>query len=228
MLSKAKQRGLKYIMSLILDLIFPKICYGCGKTGDYLCPKCQKHIIVLNTKSPKNGFDGGLSLFKYNLAIKSAITDLKYNFVSDNATNLAELMAKILKSDFPNLVKYWQQNDFILVPIPLHLSRQNWRGFNQSEIIAKNLSNKLSLNFSNQILIRHQNTAIQVRIKNIKDRAQNVVNIFSLKESIEDFKNKNFILFDDVSITQSTLISALTTLKTLSPSYCWYLILSAG
>ena len=215
-------------MSLILDLIFPKICYGCGQKGDYLCPKCQKHLTVLNVKSPKNGFDGGLSLFKYQSFIKSAITDLKYNFVSDNSINLANLMAKILKSDFPNLVKYWRQNNFLLIPIPLHQSRQNWRGFNQSEILAKKLAKILSLDFSNEVLIRHQNTFIQARLKNIKDRTKNVANIFSLHPSIRNYKNKNIILFDDVSTTQATLISAQNSLKTLSPSQCWYLTLSAG
>ncbi|MDD2483222.1 MAG: hypothetical protein PHE71_03045 [Candidatus Shapirobacteria bacterium] len=215
-------------MSLILDLIFPKICYGCGKTGEYLCSECQKHLTILNVKSPKNGFDGGLSLFKYQSFIKSAITDLKYNFVSDNTTSLADLMAKILKSDFPNLVKYWQENNFILIPIPLHPSRQNWRGFNQSELLSKKIAENLSLDFSNQILIRHQNTAVQARLKKTVDRTKNVANIFSLHPSIGNYKNKNFILFDDVSTTQSTLISAFSTLKILPPSHCWYLTLSAG
>ena len=137
-------------------------------------------------------------------------------------------MAKILKSDFPNLVKYWRQNNFLLIPIPLHQSRQNWRGFNQSEIIAKKLAKILSLDFSNEVLIRHQNTAIQARLKKTVDRTKNVVNIFSLHPSIRNYKNKNIILFDDVSTTQATLISAQNSLKTLSPSQCWYLTLSAG
>lgn len=73
-------------MSLIIDLIFPKICYGCGKEGEYLCPKCQDNISILNTHPPKDGFDGGLSLCRYNYAVKSAILDLKYSFVTDNAS----------------------------------------------------------------------------------------------------------------------------------------------
>jgi len=215
-------------MSLLLDLIFPKKCYGCGKTGEYLCLKCQKNIHVLNTKPPQNGFDGGLSLFRYHSFIKSAIVDLKYNFVSDNINDLASLMDKTLKSSFPNLVKYWCQNNFILISIPLHHSRQNWRGFNQSEILGQKLAKKLSLQFSNEIIIRHQETTAQARLKNIKDRTKNVADIFSLAPNSDQFKNKNFILFDDVSTTQSTLTSAQKTLKTLSPSQCWYLTLSAG
>jgi len=215
-------------MSLILDLIFPKKCYGCGQTGEYFCSKCQKNISILNTKPPQNGFNGGLSLFKYHSFIKSAIVDLKYNFVSDNINDLADTCVKKLKSNFPNLIKYWHQNNFILIPIPLHQSRQNWRGFNQSDILSQKIASKLFLNFSNQILIRHQNTAVQARFKNIEDRKNNVTHIFSLSPVSDKFKNQNFILFDDVCTTKSTLISAQKTLKTLSPNQCWYLTLSAG
>jgi len=215
-------------MSLLLDLIFPKKCYGCGQTGEYLCSKCQKDIRVLTTQPPQNGFDGGLSLFKYHSFLKSAIVDLKYNFITDNTDDLVNLCVKTLKSKFPNLVKYWRQNDFILIPIPLHSSRQNWRGFNQSEILSQKIAAKLSLAFSNQVLVRHQNTAIQARIKNLKNRTKNVANIFSLTPKSGEFKNKNFILFDDVSTTQSTLISAQKTLKTLPLNQCWFLTLSAG
>ena len=215
-------------MSLIIDLIFPKKCYGCGKTGEYLCRKCQNHIQILNITPPKDSFDGGLSLFKYDSAIKSGILDLKYNFVTDNALALATFMANKLKLKFPNLIKYWQKNNFILTPIPLYSSRQNWRGFNQSEILAKSLAQKLSLDFSNQVLIRDQNTQIQAHLKNIKERTNNVSNIFSLDPISRQLKNRNFIIFDDVSTTKSTLTSAQLTLTNLPSNQCWYLTLSAG
>jgi len=215
-------------MSLILDLIFPKKCYGCEKKGEYLCSKCQKNIHVLNTQPPQNGFNGGLSLFKYQSILKSAIVDLKYNFITDNTEDLACFCVKTLKSNFPNLLNYWHQNNFILTPIPLHFLRQNWRGFNQSEILSRKIASKLSLEFSNQILIRHQNTAIQARIKNVKDRTKNVDNIFSLTKNSDQFKNKNVILFDDVSTTNSTLVSAQKTLRTLPLNQCWFLTLLAG
>jgi ComF family protein len=185
-------------MSLIIDLIFPKICYGCGKEGEYLCPKCQDNISILNTHPPQDGFDGGLSLCRYNYAVKSAILDLKYSFVTDNASYLSEFMAQKINQEFPNLIKYWQLNNFILIPIPLHHSRQNWRGFNQSKILAQKLSQKISLDFSNQVLTRHQNTQPQARLKNTNQRTQNVFNIFSLTPFSGQFKQKNFIIFDNI------------------------------
>lgn len=215
-------------MSLILDLIFPKNCYGCGQRGVYLCPKCQKDLFVLNINPPSNNFDGGICLFRYNSFIKSAIVDLKYNFIFDISDDLADLMAKMIKTNFPNLVNYWQQNNFTLTPIPLSQFRQNWRGFNQSEIISQKLAQKLSLNFSSQILFRHQNTQTQAKLKNTKDRIKNVNKIFSLCEDTEKLKNKNFIIFDDVSTTRSTLNSAQETLKALHPNQCWFLTLADG
>jgi len=215
-------------MAIILDLIFPKKCASCGQVGEYLCPKCQQNIPILSIKPPKSGFDGSLSFFKYNLAIKSLITDLKYNFVTDNADILVSIMVKELKDNFPNLLKYWRQNDFILIPIPLHLSRLNWRGFNQSELLSAKLAKKLKLKFSNHILLRHKSTHAQARLTKSIDRINNVVNIFSLNPISGNLNNKNFILFDDVTTTQSTLNSAQSALKILSPSQCWSLTLASG
>ena len=216
-------------MSLILDLIFPKKCLNCGAKGQYLCPKC---LSLQKTNQPKYidklSKEGSLSLFRYEFLINIAISELKYHFVTDLAEELAIISANLIKINFPHLLKYWQKNNFVLIPIPLHLSRQNWRGFNQSEILVKNLAKKLSLTFSNQVLIRHQNTQIQARLKNIKERTNNVSNIFSLHPSSCQLKNRNFIIFDDVSTTNSTLISAQLTLKDLPVNQCWYLTLSVG
>jgi len=215
-------------MSVLLDLIFPKKCVSCGQTGEYLCPNCQKNIAILSIKPPKSGFDGSLSFFKYNLAIKSLITDLKYNFVTDNVDILVSLMVKELKNNFPNLLKYWRQNNFILIPIPLHQSRLNWRGFNQSELLSAKLAKKLKLKFSNHILFRHKSNHAQARLTKSLDRINNVSNIFSLNPISGNFNNQNFIIFDDVTTTQSTLNSAQSALKILSPSQCWSLTLASG
>ena len=215
-------------MSLLLDLIFPQKCASCGQMGEYLCPKCRQKLPILSIKPPQSGFDGGLSFFKYNQAIKSLITDLKYNFVTDNVDTLVSLMVAEIKTNFPNLLKYWRQNDFILIPIPLHPSRLNWRGFTQSELLSQKLAQKLKLKFSNQILLRHQFTHPQARLTKSVDRINNVANIFSLYPVSGNFKSKNFILFDDVTTTHSTLNSAQSVLKSLSPSQCWSLTLASG
>jgi len=195
-------------MSLLLDFIFPRHCYGCRKSGFYLCPDCQKKLFPQPIKViDKKLFDGSLSIYKYSGLIKNIIHDLKYNFVSDLSSGLSTLIVDELKSNYPNLLKYWQNNKFTLIPIPLHPLRQNWRGFNQSELICRHLSSQLQLKYDINLLFRSVNTAPQVKNENPKDRQSNLSGVFYLNETIS-YSANNFIIFDDVATTFSTLKSA--------------------
>lgn len=213
-------------MSLILDLIFPKKCLNCGKNGSYFCSSCLNQQItnspVFSTKNPL--IEGHLSLYKYNNLIKKLITNIKYDFVTDIIDSFADTSATLIKTNFPHLLTYWQQNKFTIIPIPLHQYRQNWRGFNQSALIGQLLAQKLNLDFSDQILIRSKNTHTQAKLTSKLDKKANLSDAFSHTN-----KNipKNIILFDDVATTFSTLNSALQTLSSYeSPSHCWFLTLS--
>lgn len=129
-------------MSFLLDLIFPKKCLICGSNGQYLCSKC---VSLLHTHQPKyintKSKEGSLSLFRYEFMIKKAIFELKYHFVTDIIDELVALSTNHIKSTFPHLLQYWQSNHFVIIPIPLYSSRQNWRGFNQSILLGKKLPN---------------------------------------------------------------------------------------
>jgi len=193
---------------LLIDLIFPRRCYGCGRSGFYLCPKCRSRLSPEPVKFiDRSLFEGNLSLFKYNGLITNLIHDFKYNFVSDLAGDLSALIAGTLKSDYPNLLNYWQNNKFTLIPIPLHPFRQKWRGFNQSELLCQNLSKQLNLNYHNNLLYRFINTPPQVKNENSKDRQSNLSGVFYQNET-NSCSAKNFILVDDVATTFSTLKSA--------------------
>jgi predicted amidophosphoribosyltransferase len=131
-------------------------------------------------------------------------------------------MAKSIKSKYPHLLAYWQQNNFILVPIPLHTHRFNWRGFNQSELICRELSLKLKLSFDSNILVRSINTIPQTTLKNKSLRRSNIESVFTLKKSFapltqggikrgfenDKWLNDKYILVDDVYTTGSTINSA--------------------
>jgi len=210
-------------MSLILDLIFPRNCLLCGKNGRYFCPKCfslQKTNPVKHLIHSKK--EGSLSLFRYENIVKIAILELKYKFVTDLATQLVNLSVHQIKTNFPHILKYWQENNFVLVPIPLFSSRQNWRGFNQSILLGKILAKKLKLNFSDQILFRTKYTHTQAKIKNHTQRIANLQNAFVVNQKIPP----NIILFDDVASSFSTLNSAFNSLKCDDLNRCWYLTLA--
>jgi len=213
-------------MSLILDLLFPKYCLNCSKPGSYFCPHCLDQQIINSPKlSKKNSnYDGSLSLFKYNSLIKKLITEIKYGFVTDIIDPFVNISVSIIKKEFPHLLDYWCQHDFVIVPIPLHYFRQNWRGFNQSVLIGKLLAKKLHLKFSDQILFRSKNTHTQAKLANKQDKKLNLENAFTCSNANI---SQNIILFDDVATTFSTLKSALKTISSYdAPSHCWFLTLS--
>ena len=213
-------------MSLILDFLFPRQCLNCGQKGNYFCPSCLNkqitHSPVFSTKNPQ--IEGHLSLFKYNDLIKKIIAEIKYNFVTDIIESFTDNCANLIKNNFSNLLNYWQKNDFVLIPISLHVFRQNWRGFNQSVLIGKLLAQKLNLKFSDQILFRSKNTHAQAKLASKLDKKTNLSNAFTISDQKIP---SNIILFDDVATTFSTLNSAYQTLSNHgSPSHFWFLTLS--
>jgi competence protein ComFC len=198
---------------LLINLIFPRTCSGCGHPGQYLCPRCHDSLTLKSiVYNPSTSLEGRLSLFRYHGHIKQIITDLKFNFTSDLIPEIVNLIAHSLVNRYPNLLRYWQDNDYTLTPIPLHSSRFNWRGFNQSELLAAALSPLLNLKYEN-ILTRTKNTLPQTSIKDKRLRRANTVSSFQM---INDKclnppagrAGDKFILVDDVYTTGSTIRSA--------------------
>jgi ComF family protein len=196
-------------MSLILDLLFPRRCYGCGRPGSYFCSDCTKKFIYRPVKPGYPvGFDGTISLFNYHGPVKSAINDLKFNFVSDLGLELAALTSAALKTSFPHLLDYWHRSGFTLIPIPLHPSRARWRGFNQSGLLSSALSPLLNIPYNDNLLFRHRASLPQSLVKNRALRRHNISTSFCLDQDI--IPPGKIILFDDVATTGSTLSSALS------------------
>jgi ComF family protein len=208
-------------MSFILDFLFPRRCYGCGRPGQYFCPQCTANLIYRPVKPDyPQGFSGTLSLFPYRGLIKSAVGDLKFKFVSDLVPELSLLIVSALQSQYSHLLAYWQQHNFTLIPVPLHPSRSRWRGFNQSELVCREIASKLKLKCEPNILIRTKNTLPQTKIKDKLLRRSNLTQAFKFNNKTTPIFQggvpegqgglDHIILFDDVATTGSTLISALS------------------
>ncbi len=97
----------------------------------------------------------------------------------------------------------------IIIPVPLSGKRFRERGFNQTELIARHLSDKLKPNFSvlNNVLYKNKDTISQVEIKNRKERLRNLKNTFSVKNS-GLIKNEVIFVLDDVTTTSATINEA--------------------
>src|SRR5579859_3571402 len=145
----------------LLDLLFPKLCLECGKPNKYICDKCLAKVEVLNRLNRETKT---ISIFKYTGVIRKAIVKIKYNFAYDIASELANVCIQNLKMPYPT----YKTKNYILLPIPLHKKRENWRGFNQSEILGKLIAEKMDWRFKTNSLIRPTEGQNQVGLSQIE------------------------------------------------------------
>jgi ComF family protein len=99
-----------------------------------------------------------------------------------------------------------------ILPVPLHKIRQRQRGFNQSTVLAKSLSQHFQLPLLVKNLIRIRPTDSQAGLKGRKERQKNVKNAFRVVNP-DSLKDKHVILVDDVFTTGATVNECSKTLK---------------
>ncbi len=195
----------------ILDLLFPKFCFGCKREGNYLCQDCLATIEIFKEhKKLKNEFlDDLFVATEYkNPLVKKLILALKYEpFAKEIAKDLANLIKIHLK--FIN--KESSFSDFVLIAVPLSKKKLRWRGFNQAEEIAKELSRFLKIPLISNCLIKIKKTLPQVMLSE-KERKENLKGVFQVQNE-EKIKNKKILLVDDVFTTGTTLSEAAKILK---------------
>jgi len=220
----------------ILDILFPIQCLGCNQEGKFLCHSCFKSI-PLNTKETKDNLL--ISSYYKNQLVKELIHRYKYDFVRDLAKPLSLLMIERLKRE--NI------ENLILVPIPLHTKRLKWRGFNQSELLAREIGKKMDIPIFDNILIRTKYSLPQAKIQNADLRRENIKDSFELRKplltspyqernnllnnSLPDkgglgWVNKNIILVDDICTSGSTLDECVRALETLKPKNIYKLVIA--
>lgn len=204
-----------------ISLLFPRICYGCGEhlmrnenlicTGCYVeIPRTNHHVSADNPVAQL--FWGRCRLEKaaafsyYNRGsrIRNLIHHLKYKGITELGPELGRLYGTILKeSGFTETMD-------VIIPVPLHPSRQRRRGYNQSELICSGLAESTGLPMDIGSLIRSSRSQTQTR-RSRYERWTNVEGIFTL-EHPENVEGKHILLVDDVITTGSTIESCTNVL----------------
>ncbi len=208
-------------MGIIVEMVFPKTCVGCGKIGQYLCEKCQNKIEIIGADYKNKKVEGRIGLFKYHGVIKDLISLVKFELVSEAKTEIGKMIAEQLRENYPNILEYWVKNKFVIVPVPLHWRRKNWRGFNQAEIIANEVGKIINLKINNNLIIRFKNTKKQVTSNKI-ERSINIKDAFKTVGKLP----KNIIIFDDVWTTGNTIKNIIKIIP--KNRKIWVLTLATG
>ena len=214
---------LNTIKETILNLIFPVYCLSCNKNGENLCLECLASSPSAERESAKWIFP----IFDYrHPPIKKAIWLLKYKGKKSLAKVFAEVLYGHVLEELADLKIMENFNEPLLIPIPLSRKRLRERGFNQAELICKELVKLDNLRYSvdvksnfiflNNVLVKPKETEHQARIENRSERLKNAIGAFAISpntKSEKEIKSRNIILIDDVTTTGATLSEAKKILK---------------
>jgi competence protein ComFC len=182
-------RLLNTLLAYILNTLFPPVCVSCKKEGDFLCEDCLKSldkkkispVYCKTDKDPDFHFlDGVIYALDYakNPQIQAAVKQLKYRFTQELAEHFSNLIAE--KIGELGMVK---NRKIILIPVPLHKKRLNYRGFNQAAIIAKAVANKISDKKADVINLLERSKETQQQAKlNREERHKNLHGAFKIND----------------------------------------------
>ena len=117
----------------------------------------------------------------------------------------------------------------LLVPVPLHSSRRRQRGYNQSELLAREVSKTTGLQVDSGLLARVRNTPSQVGAAGREERRRNVDGSFEAKtgpRARNQVRGAAIIVVDDVATTGSTISACASALKSAGAASVWGLVLA--
>ena len=219
---KKGKRIFSEILEAALGVVYPRRCPVCREiaepVGEMICPECRKKLsyiqgpvcfrcgkpLAAETKEycadcgrKKRSFTQGTALLRYQTKdglTRRILMELKYGNRREYADALAEEMA--LRQG--EKIRRWQVQ--ALVPVPVHPSRKRERGYNQAELLAKKLGERLEVPVS-RCLNRRKKTMPQKEL-NERQRFENLLEAFEPSEEAK--KWKRVALVDDIYTTGST------------------------
>lgn len=197
-----------------VSLFFPRYCLGClgpmVRGEDILCTHCISNLPrtsyhLLSDNPVELRLAGRLPVksawaflkFRKEGIVQHLLHQMKYNHHPEVGIALGklfghELMAAGVSRDFD-----------IIIPVPLHPSRQRRRGYNQSAKFAEGLSQSMATPWDESISVRVAKSETQTRKSKI-DRWENVKNVFTVSENSR-VAGKRILLVDDIITTGATI-----------------------
>jgi competence protein ComFC len=214
-----------------VSLLYPKVCAICGESvraAEYLCNRCEAKAVRIvapfcqQCSEPFEGsitseftcancihrtiyFDAAVSAYRGRGIVREIIHEFKYG----RQIHLRHLVARWLYAALDDERLRDSRFD-VIVPVPLHATRQRERGFNQASLLAALLSARTSIP-AKPVLERIRYTTTQTALDR-SERMENLHNAFRLRKNA-DVRGLRVLLIDDVLTTGSTLSECARVLK---------------
>ena len=229
---------------LIINLLFPRRCPVCGDIvqpfGELICPECVEELSPVRqpvckkcgkevesgrleycydcTRHPRE-FEQNFALLNYNAAASRSMSAIKYKgrreYLDFYSQAACRRFARAIRRISPD----------VMVPVPIHWSRMQSRGFNQAELLARRMGKQLKIPVCPKGLKRVKKTLPQKEL-NQQERLRNLQQAFVpgvLPEGV-----RTVLLVDDIYTTGSTMEACAQALKSMGVEKVYGLTLCVG
>ena len=227
----------------ILNLLYParcpvchgvirgkgKVCTVCLKRLPYLkeprCKKCGKeiekeeHEYCSDCQRFWHSFDRGTSVFAYDPIMRGSIAMFKYHNRREYAAFYGEEMFRCCE----RLIRHYAPQ--VILPIPIHKHKKRRRGFNQSELVAKELGRLLNLPVDTEYLMRVEKTTPQKELTR-QQRKVNLRKAFAIRETGKYYEK--VLLVDDIYTTGATIDAISEILRENQTKIIFFLTICVG
>ncbi|MCF7846696.1 MAG: ComF family protein [Candidatus Gracilibacteria bacterium] len=188
----------------LIEALFPSRCVVCGSSGSFLCDTHQ----AFPPAPPSEAVFVFLEQCHAHAAYADPVVKRCVEFFKFRGfASLAEIFGEKMAAEVPAELR---GKDVLLVPIPLHWTRRFWRGFNQANLLAREIKKHHPTFTVSKGLRRPKRTRQQARLSKA-ERAQNLQNAFVWRG--ESLQGKHVLLVDDVVASGATLDAAARVLK---------------
>lgn len=207
---------LSYLLSCLLSVIVPPRCFVCGHplphTRNFLCAGCLAELPLAAYNnihrnpmadvllSMREG-EAATAFMRYSIgnAVSTLVHDIKYHGYSQLARALGQEAARQLAP-----TGIFADVDMLL-PVPLFFLKKWKRGYNQSEMIARGISDITGIPVGSNLIALHGHTS-QTTL-DATARQTNVEGVYGVRRP-EELDGRTVLIVDDVFTTGATMMSA--------------------
>ena len=203
------------IKNFALDKFFPRKCPLCGSLllpNERICGKCSDSVVFIQPpicqrcgrpiydcacRGENYSFTRCVAPFAYTKSVRNGIHRLKFRNSPECAEFFALFMTTVVKREY-NTASF----DLVL-SVPMHPSDIHRRGYNQSDLLAKSIADRINVPYGKRILVKAVRNNTQHTLAKA-DRRSNVSGVFKVAQPYL-VTGKRILLCDDIITTGSTL-----------------------
>ena len=227
----------------ILEILYPArcpVCHGIVQGKDGICPSCRKRLHYI--KEPKckkcgkeiekdeqeycrdcqrfvHAYDKGASVFAYDPVMRRSVSMFKYH----NRREYAKVYAREMYNHCTRFLKMCAPD--VILPVPIHKHKKRQRGFNQAELVAKELGKLMNVPVDAEYLLRVEKTTPQKELTR-QQRKVNLRKAFAIRETGKYYER--ILLIDDIYTTGATIDAISETLRENQSKFIFFLTICVG